>query len=117
MAMMFPRLRERRRSRGTDLSGGEQQMLAIARGLIRDPKIVMLDEPFEGLAPVIARDLVKSAALADAGQTIVLMEQNLGAALTLAHRVYFINNGHIVPEGPTSEIKARPKVVERYLGV
>jgi branched-chain amino acid transport system ATP-binding protein len=115
---MFPRLSERRRSRGTDLSGGEQQMLAIARGLIRDPKIILLDEPFEGLAPVIVRDLVKTCrALADAGQTIVLVEQNLGAALTLAHRAYIINNGHIAHEGPTSEIKARPNVLERYLGV
>jgi branched-chain amino acid transport system ATP-binding protein len=115
---MFPRLRERRRSRGTDLSGGEQQMLAIARALIRDPKIILLDEPFEGLAPVIVHDLVKACReLADAGQTVILVEQNLGAALTLAHRAYIINNGHIAHEGTTSEIKARPKVLERYLGV
>jgi branched-chain amino acid transport system ATP-binding protein len=115
---MFPRLRERRGSRGTDLSGGEQQMLAISRALIRDPKIILLDEPFEGLAPVIVRDLVKACRdLADAGQTIVLVEQNLGAALTLAHRAYIINNGHIAHEASTSEIKARPKVLERYLGV
>jgi branched-chain amino acid transport system ATP-binding protein len=115
---MFPRLKERRASRGTDLSGGEQQMLAIARALIRDPKIILLDEPFEGLAPVIVRDLVKACRdLADAGQTIVLVEQNIAAALTLAQRAYFINNGHIAHEGPTSEIKARPKVLERYLGV
>ncbi len=111
---MFPRLKERRGSRGTDLSGGEQQMLAIARALIRDPKMILLDEPFEGLAPVIVRDLVKACRdLADAGQTIVLVEQNLAAALTLAHRAYIINNGHIAHEGPTSEIKARPKVLER----
>ncbi|HEY8440034.1 MAG TPA: ABC transporter ATP-binding protein [Xanthobacteraceae bacterium] len=115
---MFPRLRERRRSRGTDLSGGEQQMLAIARALVRDPKIILLDEPFEGLAPVIVRDLVLACReLADAGQTIVLVEQNLAAALTLAQRAYIINNGHIAHEGPTSEIKARPKLLERYLGV
>ena len=115
---MFPRLKERRTSRGTDLSGGEQQMLAIARALIRDPKIILLDEPFEGLAPVIVRDLVKACRdLADAGQTIVLVEQNIAAALTLAQRAYFINNGHIAHEGPTSEIRARPHVLQRYLGV
>ena len=115
---MFPRLKERRTSRGTDLSGGEQQMLAIARALIRDPKIILLDEPFEGLAPVIVHDLVKACRdLADAGQTIVLVEQNIAAALTLAQRAYIINNGHIAHEGPTSEIKARPQVLQRYLGV
>ena len=115
---MFPRLKERRASRGTDLSGGEQQMLAIARALIRDPKIILLDEPFEGLAPVIVRDLVKACRdLADEGQTIVLVEQNIAAALTLAQRAYFINNGHIAHEGPTSEIRSRPHVLQRYLGV
>jgi len=115
---MFPRLKERRTSRGTDLSGGEQQMLAIARALIRDPKIILLDEPFEGLAPVIVRDLMTACRnLADAGQTIVLVEQNLAATLSLAHRVYIINNGHIAHEGPADEIKAQPKVLQRYLGV
>ena len=115
---MFPRLKERRGSRGTDLSGGEQQMLAIARALIRDPKIVLLDEPFEGLAPVIVRDLLKACRdLAAAGQTIVLVEQNIAATLALAHRVYIINNGHIVHEGPAQEIKAQPEILQRYLGV
>jgi len=114
---MFPQLKERRTSRGTDLSGGEQQMLAIARALIRDPKIILL-EPFEGLAPVIVRDLVKACRdLAEAGQTMILVEQNLPAALTLANRAYIINNGHIAHEAPTSALKARPKVLERYLGV
>ena len=115
---MFPRLRERRTSSGTDLSGGEQQMLAIARALIRDPKIVLLDEPFEGLAPVIVRDLVKACRdLADAGQTIVLVEQNLAATLALANRVYILSNGHIAHEGPAQEIKADPDLLQRYLGV
>ena len=115
---MFPRLAERRTSRGTDLSGGEQQMLAIARALMRKPKIVLLDEPFEGLAPVIVRDLVKACRdLAAAGQTIVLVEQNLAATLALAHRAYIINNGHIVHEGPAAEIKADPAVLQRWLGV
>ncbi len=115
---MFPRLRERRASRGTDLSGGEQQMLAIARALVRDPKIILLDEPFEGLAPIIVRDLVHTCRkLALAGQTIVLVEQNLAATLALAGRVYILNNGHIVHEGPALELKAQPGLLQRYLGV
>jgi branched-chain amino acid transport system ATP-binding protein len=115
---MFPRLNERRGSRGTDLSGGEQQMLAIARALIRDPKIVLLDEPFEGLAPVIVRDLVNACReLAAAGQTILLVEQNLAATLALSDRVYIVNNGHIVHEGPAKELKAQPEILQRYLGV
>jgi branched-chain amino acid transport system ATP-binding protein len=115
---MFPRLAERRRSRGTDLSGGEQQMLAIARALVRDPKLILLDEPFEGLAPVIVRDLMAACRkLVEAGQTIVLVEQNLAATLALASRAYIINNGHIVHEGPAAEIKANPQVLQRHLGV
>ena len=115
---MFPRLRERRTSRGTDLSGGEQQMLAIARALIRDPKIVLLDEPFEGLAPIIVQELVRVCReLANGGQTIVLVEQNLAATLALAQRVYIINNGHIAHEGPARELRAQPELLQRYLGV
>jgi len=115
---MFPRLKERRRSRGTDLSGGEQQMLAIARALVRDPKIILLDEPFEGLAPSIVRYLVSACReLAGAGQTIVLVEQNIAATLALAQRVYMLNNGHIVHEGPAQEIRAQPEVLQRHLGV
>jgi len=115
---VFPRLRERRRSRGTDLSGGEQQMLAIARALIRSPAILLLDEPFEGLAPVIVRDLVRVCQeLARAGQTIVLVEQNLAATLALAGRVYILNNGHVVHEGPAQELKAQPELLQRYLAV
>jgi len=115
---IFPRLKARRRSRGTDLSGGEQQMLAIARALIREPKLILLDEPFEGLAPVIVRDLVKACRrLAETGQTIVLVEQNLAATLALADRAYIINNGHVVHEGPTSEMAAQPQLLQRHLGL
>jgi branched-chain amino acid transport system ATP-binding protein len=115
---LFPRLKERRGSRGTDLSGGEQQMLAIARALVRDPKIILLDEPFEGLAPIIVHHLIEICRnLAAAGQTIVLVEQNLAATLALAQRVYIINNGHIAHEGPAEEIRAQPETLQRYLGV
>jgi branched-chain amino acid transport system ATP-binding protein len=115
---VFPRLAERRRSRGTDLSGGEQQMLAIARALIRSPKLILLDEPFEGLAPVIVHDLIVICRkLADEGQTIVLVEQNIAATLGLAHRAYLISNGHVVHEGSAAEIKADPEFLQKHLGV
>jgi branched-chain amino acid transport system ATP-binding protein len=114
----FPRLRDRRKSRGTDLSGGEQQMLAIARALVREPKIVLLDEPFEGLAPIIVRDLLATCrALAEAGQTIVVVEQNISAAMTLADRVYILNNGHIVETLTAQAVRAQPEVLHRHLGV
>jgi branched-chain amino acid transport system ATP-binding protein len=115
---IFPRLRERRRSRGTDLSGGEQQMLAIARALIRDPKIVMLDEPFEGLAPLIVRDLLATCrALVAAGQTMLIVEQNIAAVMTLADRVYIINNGHVVSEMAAQVARDEPELLHRHLGV
>jgi branched-chain amino acid transport system ATP-binding protein len=115
---IFPRLKERRRSRGTDLSGGEQQMLAIARALVREPKILLLDEPFEGLAPIIVRDLLATCrALAQSGQTIVLVEQNISAALSLSDRVYVLNNGHIVDEMTAQTARSQPEAMHRYLGV
>jgi branched-chain amino acid transport system ATP-binding protein len=115
---MFPRLKERRGSRGTDLSGGEQQMLAIARALVREPKILLLDEPFEGLAPVIVRDLLTTCRkLADAGQTILLVEQNISAAMTLADRVYVLNNGIIVEQLTAQAVRAQPELLHRHLGV
>ena len=115
---MFPRLAERRRSRGGSLSGGEQQMLTIARALIRDARIILLDEPFEGLAPLIVRDLVRvSRELAAQGRTIVVVEQNVVAALSFADRVYILNNGHIVYEGTPDELHANPEIMKSHLGV
>jgi len=115
---MFPNLKERASSPGTRLSGGEQQMLAVARILRTGARLLLLDEISEGLAPVIVRDLLKACRdLAASGQTIVLVEQNLAATLALAQRAYFINNGHIAHEGPAAELKNNPDLLQRYLGV
>ncbi|WP_269495230.1 ABC transporter ATP-binding protein [Castellaniella sp. S9] len=114
----FPRLAERKRNRGKQLSGGEQQMLAIARAMIRNAGIIFLDEPFEGLAPLIVRDLIAVCRkLADAGNTIVIVEQNVRAALSLADRCYIINNGHMVYEGTPNDLHGNGEIIERYLGV
>jgi branched-chain amino acid transport system ATP-binding protein len=115
---IFPRLRERRRATGGTLSGGEQQMLAIARALIRSPRLMLLDEPFEGLAPVIIEELVELCGrLAEAGATIVIVEQDVHAALELARRVYVLNNGHVVFEGTRDALLADPEITSRYLGI
>jgi branched-chain amino acid transport system ATP-binding protein len=114
----FPRLDERRKSRGKQLSGGEQQMLAIARAMIRKPRIILLDEPFEGLAPLIVRDLMGVVrGLAAQGNTIVVVEQNVHAALALSDRCYIINNGHIVYAGTPDHLRSEVDTVQKYLGV
>jgi branched-chain amino acid transport system ATP-binding protein len=114
----FPRLRQRRTSYGRSLSGGEQQMLAIARALVRRPRLMLLDEPFEGLAATIVQGLLEVCSeLVARGQTIVIVEQNVRAALSLAHRAYVLDKGKIVFEGSAEELQASPDVMDRYLGV
>jgi branched-chain amino acid transport system ATP-binding protein len=115
---VFPRLKERRKSSGRTLSGGEQQMLAIARALIRDARIILFDEPFEGLAPLIVRDLVEiTRKLTAEGRTMLVVEQNIAAALSFANRVYGLNNGHIVFEGTPADLSANPNLMRDFLGV
>jgi branched-chain amino acid transport system ATP-binding protein len=115
---VFPRLKERRKSAGRTLSGGEQQMLAIARALIRDARLILFDEPFEGLAPLIVRDLVEiTRALAAEGRTMIVVEQNVAAALSFANRVYGLNNGHVIFEGTPADLSANPSLMRDFLGV
>jgi branched-chain amino acid transport system ATP-binding protein len=113
----FPRLDERRTNKGRELSGGEQQMVAIARAMIRDAHLILLDEPFEGLAPLIVRDLMNVCrSLAEQGRTIVVVEQNVAAALSMASRCYLLNTGHVVFSGTSEELQQRPDIMNRYLG-
>jgi branched-chain amino acid transport system ATP-binding protein len=93
-------------------------MLAIARALVREPKMILLDEPFEGLAPIIVQDLIGVCRrIAEAGQTIIIVEQNVEAALGLAHRCYVLNNGHVVFEGTPEDLRKDTDFMHRHLGV
>jgi branched-chain amino acid transport system ATP-binding protein len=114
----FPRLAERRQHRGNQLSGGERQMLAVGRALMLDPELVLMDEPSEGLAPVMVQHLeTVIAALRTEGLGILLVEQNLHSALALADRIYLIETGRIVHHGVRGELSADSSSLRRYLGV
>jgi len=115
---IFPRLQERRTNGGGQLSGGEQQMLAIGRALMNAPRLLMLDEPVEGLAPVIVEEIVAQLkTIKAAGVTILLVEQNLEVCTQLADRHYIIEQGCIVHEAGNAEFLADEAVKDRYLGV
>jgi len=114
---LFPRLEERQGQLAGTLSGGEQQMLAIARGLMARPRLMLFDEPSLGLAPLLVYDLLQSIrALRDAGTTVLLVEQNARAALHLADRAYVLETGQIVLEGTARDLLDDPRVQAAYLG-
>jgi branched-chain amino acid transport system ATP-binding protein len=115
---LFPRLKERRRQPAGTFSGGEQQMLAIARGLMSDPEILIIDELSLGLAPVVVYQLFSTLkALKDRGLTIVLVEQNVHLAFALSDYAYVIAEGRLFTEGTPAELEARPEIRRAYLGL
>jgi branched-chain amino acid transport system ATP-binding protein len=114
----FPRLAERRHHRGTQLSGGERQMLAVGRALLLDPKLILMDEPSEGLAPVMVQHLeTVITELRKEGLGILLVEQNLYSALAVADRVFVMETGQIVHQGAKRDVEGDPALLRHYLGV
>jgi len=114
---LFPLLKERKFQLGETLSGGEQQMLALGRGLMARAKLMLLDEPSMGLAPLLVQDIFRVIRQVNSeGTTILLVEQNAHMALEVAHRAYVLETGNIILEGPADEVAKNPKVVKAYLG-
>jgi branched-chain amino acid transport system ATP-binding protein len=115
---LFPRLKERRSQEGITLSGGEQQMLAIARALARDIKVLLLDEPYEGLAPVIVQEIAKTLnIIRDQGITTIIVEQNAVAALKLADRAVILDTGTVVFDGSAQEVLEDEALRSKYLAI
>ena len=116
---MFPRLKERRKNFGNQLSGGEQQMLAIGRALTLNPKVLLLDEPTEGLAPIIVEELLKAIGTITrtSGICSIIVEQNAQKVLGLADRVVILERGSVVHDAPSAALRADAAVLERHLGV
>jgi branched-chain amino acid transport system ATP-binding protein len=114
---LFPRLAERRNQWGNTLSGGEQQMLAVGRALMSRARLLLLDEPSMGLAPMLVREIFRVIRrLNETGVTILLVEQNARLALEVAHRAYILETGHVVLAGTSGELRDQPQVQAAYLG-
>jgi branched-chain amino acid transport system ATP-binding protein len=115
---LFPKLRDRAGQRAGTLSGGEQQMVAMARALVKDPKLVLVDEPTEGLMPALIPDIMETIReIADAGYTILLVEQNIDFVLDVSDRIYVMDNGRIQTETTPAQLRDEDDVLQRYLGV
>lgn len=115
---LFPRLGERRKHRGNQLSGGERQMLAIVRALMSNPDLLLMDEPTEGLAPVMVQHVEEAVRLLrDEGLTVLLVEQNLRSALSLIDSAHILETGALVYSGTATELRNSPDILQRHLGV
>jgi branched-chain amino acid transport system ATP-binding protein len=116
---MFPRLQERRANMGNQLSGGEQQMLAIGRALMLNPKVLLLDEPFEGLAPIIVQDLMRilSEIIRDEGLSVILVEQNARKALSITHNAVVLERGSVIHSSTAAELLAQEDKIDTLLAV
>jgi branched-chain amino acid transport system ATP-binding protein len=116
---MFPRLAERNNNLGTQLSGGEQQMLAVGRALALNPRLLLLDEPLEGLAPIIVKELLKAIAriTRDEGLSAIIVEQHPQAILAISHRAVVLDHGTVVHSGAAQDLKDAPELLDRLLGV
>ena len=116
---LFPRLAERKRNLGTQLSGGEQQMLAVARALVLNPKLLLLDEPLEGLAPIIVEDLLRAIAriTREEGLSAIIVEQHPQAILAISHRAVVLDHGTVVHASDADTLQQQPELLDRLLGV
>ena len=116
---LFPRLAERKSNRGNQLSGGEQQMLAVGRALVLNPKLLLLDEPLEGLAPIIVEELLRAISVItrDEGMSAIIVEQHPQAILAISHQAVVLDQGRVIHSGSASDLQAQPALLDSLLGI